>query len=39
MLLILYRDSVRRGLYKEEKDALKPQMESKRMLKLLVTFL
>jgi hypothetical protein len=38
MLLILYRDSVRRGLCKEEKDTLKSQMESKQMLKLLVTF-
>ena len=36
MLLIPYRDSVRRGLRKEEKDTLKLQMESEQMLKLLV---
>jgi hypothetical protein len=35
MLLILYRDSVRRGLRKEAKDVLKSPMESKQMLKLL----
>jgi hypothetical protein len=35
MLLILYRDSVRRGLRKEAKDTLKSPMESKQMSKLL----
>jgi hypothetical protein len=39
MLLILYKDSVRRGLHKEEKDALKSQMESEQMLKPLAIFL
>ena len=39
MLLIPYRDSVRRGLCKEEKDMLKLQMESEQMLKPLATFL
>ena len=37
MLQILYRDSIRRGLRKEAKDALKLQMESKQKLKLLPT--
>jgi uncharacterized membrane protein YGL010W len=35
ILLILYRDSVRRGLRKEVKDTLKSRMESKQMSKLL----
>ena len=39
MLLILYRDSVQRGLRKEEKDMLKLQMESEQMLKPLAIFL
>ena len=39
MLLNPYRDSVRRGLRKEEKDTLKLQMESEQMLKPLVIFL
>ena len=39
MLLILYRDSIRRGLRKEEKDTLKLQMESEQMLKPLAIFL
>ena len=39
MLLIPYRDSVRRGLCKEEKDTLKLQMESEQMLKPLAIFL
>ena len=39
MLLIPYRDSVRRGLSKEEKDTLKLQMESEQMLKPLAIFL
>ena len=37
MLQILYRDSIRRGLRKEAKDALKLQMEFKQTLKLLAT--
>jgi hypothetical protein len=39
MLLILYRDFVRRGLCDEKKDTLKMQMEYKYMLKLLAIFL
>ena len=39
MLLILYSDSVRRGLRKEAKDTLKLQIESEQMLKPLVIFL
>lgn len=39
MLLILYMDSVRRGLFKEMKDTLNLQMECKEMLKLMATFL
>jgi hypothetical protein len=39
MLLIIYRDSIRRGLRNEEKDVLKSQMESEQMLKPLATFL
>ena len=39
MLLILYRDSVRRRLRKKAKDTLKSQMESEQKLKPLVIFL
>ena len=39
MLLIPYKDSIRRGLHKEEKDTLKLQMESEQMLKPLAIFL
>jgi hypothetical protein len=35
MLQILYRDSIRRGVRKEAKDALKSRMEFKQKLKLL----
>jgi hypothetical protein len=37
MLQILYMDSIRQGLCKEEKDALKLRMEFKQTLKLLAT--
>ena len=39
MFLILYRDSVRRELRKEEKDMLKLQTESEEMSKPLAIFL
>ena len=39
MLLILYMDSVRRGLRKEAKDTLKLQIESEQMSKPLAIFL
>jgi hypothetical protein len=39
MLLVLYRDFVRRKLRKEAKDTLKSRMQSKQMSKLLAMFL
>ena len=39
MLLILYMDSIRRGLRKESKDTLKLRIESEQKLKPLAIFL